>query len=148
MNEEIAKTTIYKLSQQLKEASQKYYQSGNSSLEDAEYDALEKQLRELENQYPHLKLPSSPTQKISDGLGTNFQRIQHQSPMLSLKNLYTKEELEKWHQSIQKKTKEKQPLFCDLKIDGMAISIFYHLGELQLLLEAINLVVLRCTLSY
>ena len=132
MNEEIAKTTIYKLSQQLKEASQKYYQSGNSSLEDAEYDALEKQLRELENQYPHLKLPSSPTQKISDGLGTNFQRIQHQSPMLSLKNLYTKEELEKWHQSIQKKTKEKQPrLFCDLKIDGMAISIFYHSGELQ-----------------
>ena len=101
-------------------------------MEDAEYDALEKQLRELENQYPHLKLPSSPTQKISDGLGTNFQRIQHQSPMLSLKNLYTKEELEKWHQSIQKKTKEKQPrLFCDLKIDGMAISIFYHLGELQ-----------------
>ena len=132
MDGQTAKITIQKLSLQLKEASQKYYQSGNSSLEDAEYDALEKQLRELESQYPHLKLPSSPTQKISDGLGTNFQRIQHQSPMLSLKNLYTKEELEKWHQSIQKKTKEKQPrLFCDLKIDGMAISIFYHSGELQ-----------------
>ncbi len=132
MNEETAKTTIYKLSQQLKEASQKYYQSGNSSLEDAEYDTLEKRLRELEGQYPHLKLPSSPTQKISDGLGVNFQRIQHQSPMLSLKNLYTKEELEKWYQSIQKKTKEKQPrLFCDLKIDGMAISIFYEKGELK-----------------
>ena len=66
MDEKTAKTTIYKLNQQLKEASQKYYQSGNSSLEDVAYDALEKQLRELESQYPHLKLPSSPTQKISD----------------------------------------------------------------------------------
>ena len=52
--------------------------------------------------------------------------------MLSLKNLYTQEELEKWHKSIQKKIKEKEPMFfCDLKIDGMAISIFYHSGELQ-----------------
>ena len=80
MDEKTAKATIYKLNQQLKEASQKYYQSGNSSLEDVAYDALEKQLRELENQYPHLKLPSSPTQKISDGLDINFQRIQHQAP--------------------------------------------------------------------
>ena len=132
MDEKTAKATIYKLNQQLKEASQKYYQSGNSSLEDVAYDALEKQLRELESQYPHLKLPSSPTQKISDGLDINFQRIEHQAPMLSLKNLYTQEELEKWHKSIQKKIKEKEPMFfCDLKIDGMAISIFYHSGELQ-----------------
>ena len=54
MDGQTAKITIQKLSLQLKEASQKYYQSGNSSLEDAEYDALEKQLRELESQYPHL----------------------------------------------------------------------------------------------
>ncbi len=132
MDEKTAKITIQKLTQQLKEASQKYYQSGDSSLKDVAYDALEKQLIELEKQYPHLKLSSSPIHKISDGLGAHFQRVKHQSPMLSLKNLYTQEELEKWYQTIQKKIKATPPmLFCDLKIDGMAISIFYKSGELQ-----------------
>ena len=127
-NFEIAKKRMQKLIRILSNASHQYYQHGDSELSDTQYDKLENELKVLENKFSMLKLQSSPTSKINDGINTNFANIAHQTAMLSLKNIYTKEELVQWHQTLLKKTKQQLDFYCDFKVDGMAISLFYKKG--------------------
>ena len=132
MDEKAARKEIQKLTELLKKASFDYYHYGNSTLEDSEYDIKENQLRQLEQQFPHLKLADSPINKINDKLDPTFSSVQHKTPMLSLSNLYSKEEFIKWYDSMSKKLQFAKPdLYCDLKIDGMAISLFYKNGLLH-----------------
>lgn len=132
MELEQAKKEIEKLSKELKEYSFKYYNSGTSSIRDEEYDQKEQKLKKLEELFPQLKLPDSPTIKINDGLKSDFKKIKHKSPMLSLSNIYSQKELESWYDSIIKKLPSLKPkIYCDLKIDGMAISLLYIEGKLQ-----------------
>lgn len=128
MEQKSAKSRIQELYSILKKASYKYYGRGNSNLTDAQYNALEKELKILEQNFPNFKQEDSPTQKINDGLDDDFITIKHKTSMLSLKNIYTKQELEKWYQAIIKKAPH-SPIYCDLKIDGMAISLFYKNGD-------------------
>ena len=128
MEQEKAKKRIQELIGLLKEASNKYYKYGNSDLTDNQYDYLEKELKILESQFSDFKQVGSPTKNINDGLEEDFSIVEHKTAMLSLRNIYNKQELEKWQQSITKKVTNAL-IFCDLKIDGMAISLFYKNGE-------------------
>ena len=130
MEKEQAKIKITELTEKLKKVSYDYYQQGSSGLSDKEYDELERELKELEEKFPELLTTNSPTQKINDDIDTNFSSIKHTTAMLSLKNIYTAKELEKWQESLIKKCNEKK-IYCDLKIDGMAISLIYKKGTLQ-----------------
>lgn len=126
--EKQAKKRIQTLYSLLKTTSKEYYQTGNSRFSDSEYDALEKELKELEKKFPQEKIQDTPTENINDALDKDFSNVVHKTKMLSLKNLYSKEELLEWYKTICKKTKNKPKIYCDLKIDGMAISLFYKKG--------------------
>jgi DNA ligase (NAD+) len=128
LEKEQAKKRIVEVTAILKNASEQYYKHGNSELSDAQYDNLEKELKILEQQFSELKQENSPTENINDGIDQDFKITTHKTSMLSLKNLYSKEELEKWYQNISQKTPTPK-IYCDLKVDGMAISLFYKKGD-------------------
>ncbi|ERP38859.1 NAD-dependent DNA ligase LigA [Chitinivibrio alkaliphilus] len=104
-----------------------YYGTGRSEISDYHYDLLYRELVELEQQYPHLVSPNSPTQRIGSDLTEGFLKYTHATPMLSITNTYSKEELEKWIHDIQKYG----ALSCiaELKMDGVACALHYQDGR-------------------
>ena len=108
-----------------------YYQSGDSGLEDAEFDIMLDQLRKLEDQYPQFRLPDSPTIRVGGDPTGTFENVRHNFPMLSLSNLYSENDLHDWITSVLTKISPAKVLFsCEVKIDGVAISIIYQEGSL------------------
>lgn len=122
---------ILKLVSLLNKYSYEYYVEDNPQITDTEYDTLYKQLEKLEKKYPELILEDSPTQRVGDRVLDEFEKITHKIPMLSLSNTFSTEDLIDFDARVSKLVpSENVEYICELKIDGLAISINYDNGKL------------------
>ena len=122
---------ILKLVSLLNKYSYEYYVEDNPQITDTEYDTLYKQLEKLEEKYPELILENSPTQRVGDRVLDEFEKITHKIPMLSLSNTFSTEDLIDFDARVSKLVpSENVEYICELKIDGLAISINYDNGKL------------------
>ncbi len=122
---------IGELSKKINYLNNLYYQQSKTEISDFDFDQLLKNLIDLENQFPELKLPDSPTQRVGGTITKEFENITHQYPMLSLGNTYSKEELEDFDGRVAKGLEgEAYEYFCELKFDGVSISLIYEDGLL------------------
>lgn len=107
-----------------------YYSKNRSEIPDEEFDALLKTLERAEHEHPGWVSPNSPTQRVGESLTAGFKTVKHVHPMLSLANTYSKEEVEDFFERIKKLTgKENSSFSCELKMDGIAVSLIYEKGE-------------------
>ncbi len=126
-----AKLRIEQLTTLLKDHNYRYYVLAEPSISDFEFDQLLNELIHLESQFPQLISPDSPTQKVGGDVSEGFITVKHQRPMLSLANTYNEQELRDFDERIRKSTGLDQIEYvCELKIDGLAISVFYENGKL------------------
>jgi DNA ligase (NAD+) len=112
-----------------------YYVRDAPTISDAEYDALVHELEDLEQQYPGLRTPESPTQKVGGTWSTDFEPVDHLERMLSLDNVFSDDELRSWAERVQRDCGEAADLcglrfLCELKIDGLAVNLLYRRGRL------------------
>ena len=109
----------------------RYYVLDNPEISDAEYDELMRELKQLEEQYPQLLTPDSPTQRVGAAPIEAFGVIEYPLPLLSLGNVFSKEELLAWYTRTSKLVGEQQFNFaCEHKIDGLAVALTYVNGQL------------------
>ena len=122
---------ISKLVSLLNKYSYDYYVEDNPQISDTEYDTLYKQLEKLEENHPEYILENSPTQRVGDRVLDEFEKIIHKVPMLSLSNTFSTEDLRDFDARISKLVPgQNVEYICELKIDGLAISIKYENGKL------------------
>jgi DNA ligase (NAD+) len=115
----------------LQQASYEYYVLDTPTMADAVYDQLYRELQTLEQQYPELVTPDSPTQRIGEQPAAQFISVQHTIPLYSLENAFNEAELEKWQERWQRvKTPDHFSYVCELKIDGNAMALTYEHGIL------------------
>jgi len=109
-----------------------YYVRDAPSSSDAEYDARLRELGELEETYPGLRTPDSPTQLVGGTFSTEFTAVDHVERMLSLDNAFSDEDVRAWADRVQRdlETDEAPHYLCELKIDGLAIALLYERGRL------------------
>ena len=128
---EIAKKRIAELRERLSYHSYRYYALDSPEISDAEYDLMMVELRKLEEQYPELITPESPTQRVGAAPLAEFGSVDHPRPLLSLANVFTDEELFAWHKRISNLAPDRAMDFvCELKMDGLAIALTYVDGKL------------------
>ncbi len=124
------KVRIEKLREVLSQHNHDYYVKNAPTISDYEFDALLKELMELEALHPDYFDPSSPTQRVGSDLNQSFTQEQHKHPMLSLGNTYSLEELKDFEARIQRLLDEPVSYVCELKYDGTSISLTYENGIL------------------
>lgn len=122
-----ARHRIAELSEAIRDHQFRYYVLDKPVITDAEFDALLKELTELEAKYPELREADSPTQIIGGGFATTFQQFDHREKMMSLDNVFDLEELDTWFDRTEKAVAVKEWL-CELKVDGLAINLLYEDG--------------------
>lgn len=123
---------ILQLREQLNHHNYRYYVSADPEITDPEYDKLMQELINLEKQYPGFADPNSPSQRVGSDLDNDFSQVRHAHPMLSLDNTYSREEIEDFEERIRKTLPgEKIEYVCELKYDGVSISL--HYGEARLI---------------
>lgn len=126
-----ATNEIQSLTDQINYHNDLYYQQNRSKISDFEFDQLLKKLIHLENLFPELKLPDSPTQRVGGTITKEFETVTHQYPMLSLGNTYSEEELRDFDERVAKGLEgATYEYFCELKFDGVSISLIYENGVL------------------
>lgn len=126
-------TRIQELRERIREADHAYYVLDNPMISDADYDALMRELRALEEANPALVIPESPTQRISGEAASGFTKVRHLTPMLSLANVRTPEELLAWQQRAQRLLPSASFTYlCEPKIDGLSMNLLYEHGRLIL----------------
>ncbi|MBQ8774850.1 MAG: NAD-dependent DNA ligase LigA [Alistipes sp.] len=118
------------LEQELDYHSQRYYVDNAPEISDFEFDALLRELQDLEATYPEEADPNSPTKRVGSDLTTEFESVEHRYPMQSLANTYSSEELGEWIDRIVKELGEVE-FVAELKFDGTAISLCYENGALK-----------------
>ena len=111
-------------------ARQQYYGEDHPTLSDAEYDALFRELTDLETVHPELVSGESPTQSVGGERAGMFAPVEHLERMLSLDNAFTIDELQAWLARVTKDLGTTPPLLCELKIDGLAVDLVYREGRL------------------
>jgi DNA ligase (NAD+) len=115
----------------LNRANRLYYVEQAPDMSDAEWDAMLQELQTLEAEHPEILTPDSPTQRVGAPPSDGFAEVVHPSPMLSLGNVFDREELEAWHGRVSEYVEVDQfDINCELKIDGLAIAIHYENGVL------------------
>ncbi|MDX2431891.1 MAG: NAD-dependent DNA ligase LigA [Bacteroides sp.] len=130
MTPEKAKKRIEELREKLHQLNYNYYVKSDPTLSDFQYDQLIKELQELERAFPQFEDENSPTNRVGSDLNLEFQSFEHKYPMLSLGNTYNKEELAEFDERVRKITDEKLSYYCELKYDGVAVSLSYSKGSL------------------
>lgn len=110
-----------------------YHVMDTPEIPDAEYDRLMRELRELEAQHPELITPDSPTQRVGAAPLASFSQIRHEVPMLSLDNVFDEESFLAFNKRVQDRLSDTADLTwcCELKLDGLAVSILYENGVLM-----------------
>lgn len=127
MTREEAQSEIEDLVLKINYYNEQYYQHSTSEISDFEFDQLMKRLEFLENQFPEFKSPNSPTERVGGTVSKGFQSVYHKYPMLSLGNTYSAEELIDFDKRIAKALPgENYEYFCELKFDGVALSLTYE----------------------
>ena len=117
------------LERELEHHSYKYYVENAPEISDFEFDALLRELQDLETLYPESADPNSPTKRVGSDLTSEFQSVEHKYAMQSLSNTYSPEELGEWIERIRKEIGDVE-FVCELKFDGTAISLTYENGAL------------------
>ncbi len=107
----------------------RYHRLDAPEIADAEYDALVRELRAIEAEHPDLVVPESPTTTVGATPSTLFAEVAHRVPMMSLDNVFSPEELQAWADRLAKQVPEDTAFVCELKIDGLAISLTYREGH-------------------
>ena len=129
MNREQAQKKIEKLKNLLNQYSYEYYVLDQPTIPDSEYDQLYRELEQLEQQYPEFIADDSPTQRVGDKPLDFFQKVEHKVPMLSLSNAFNEQELKDFHRRVTQGLNEEVSYVCELKIDGLAVSLTYENGK-------------------
>lgn len=130
MNIQLARKRVKELTRQINEHNYRYYVLAKPVISDHAYDMLMKELEKLEQAYPGLLDQNSPSQRVGGQVTKKFPVVTHAYPMLSLGNTYSKEELNAFDQRVSKALKEPYEYVCELKFDGVAISMTYENGSL------------------
>jgi DNA ligase (NAD+) len=112
----------------VREHNDRYYVLDQPSVSDAEYDELLNELRAIETHFPEIITSDSPTQHVGGRAAEQFAPVQHATPMLSLDNVFSTEELAAWTQRIERDAEGAIAYVCELKIDGLAVSLVYEHG--------------------
>ena len=108
-----------------------YYQDAKPEISDREFDRLMAELQALEAEHPELRTADSPTQRVGGEPTDGFDQVEHQPPMLSLDNTYDHDELEEWFGRLERLLPEEEFEFvCELKVDGVSLSLLYEDGVL------------------
>jgi len=126
MTEKEAEIRIKDLSDKINYYNWKYYQENISEISDFEFDKLLAELIDLEQKFPSYKYPDSPTQRVGGTITKDFETVVHQYPMLSLGNTYSEEEIIEFDERIAKTLNEPYEYICELKFDGVAMSLTYE----------------------
>ena len=132
MTFEQAQTRVAELTELIDRYNYEYYMNDRSLVSDFEFDALLRELIDLERAYPQLASPTSPTRRVGGEVNKTFRQVAHRFPMLSLGNTYSIEEIEDF-ESRTRKHLDGHPFTytCELKYDGVAIGLTYRHGKLQ-----------------
>ncbi|HEX4686391.1 MAG TPA: NAD-dependent DNA ligase LigA [Nocardioides sp.] len=125
-----AKDRHRQLSEEIEDARWRYFVLDDPTLDDADYDRRLRGLQGLEEEFPELRTPDSPTQKVGGGISTEFTAVDHLRPMESLDNAFTYDELASWYARLARDGVESPALLCELKVDGLAINLLYERGRL------------------
>ncbi|WP_078408374.1 NAD-dependent DNA ligase LigA [Priestia abyssalis] len=128
MSVETAKIRVQELHEQLNRYNYEYYVLDNPSIPDAEYDQLLKELIDLETQFPELRKPDSPSQRVGGQALEGFQKVEHKTAMLSLGNAFNEQDLRDFDRRVRQAVGEGIAYVCELKIDGLAVSLRYENG--------------------
>lgn len=123
-----AKQRIEELRDQLHYHDYRYYVLDSPEIADAEYDAMMQELQKLESSWPEFVTPDSPTQRVGGKPSELFAPVKHRVPMLSLDNVFSREELEAWGRRVEKVVGSQAEYYCELKIDGIAVGLTYEDG--------------------
>ena len=122
---------VDELRQELNYHNHRYYVLDDPVISDGEYDRLLEELRGIEAEHPELLTPDSPTQRVGAAPAEGFVQVQHRRPMLSLGNAFDLEGMEAWHRRVSGLLDGASfPMVCELKIDGLAVSLIYQDGKL------------------
>ena len=124
-----ARHRITELKQEIRDHQFKYYVLDKPTITDANFDALLKELQSLEAANPELLEPDSPSLGIGGGFATSFDQHNHIEKMMSLDNVFDDQELGTWFDRVEKESPSPEYL-CELKVDGLAINLFYENGQL------------------
>src|SRR6266403_2073672 len=123
---------IAALREQIRHNEYRYYVLDAPEISDAEFDKLMNELKRLEAEHPELVTPDSPTQRVGGKPREGFVKAKHSSPMLSLDNAYSEEELRDWERRVHELTGRTDiEYFCELKLDGMLLALVYSDGSLE-----------------
>lgn len=129
MTKEEAAAKIKQLSEDLEQHNYNYYVLSAPTISDYEFDQMLNELLLLEGQFPELASPNSPTKRVGGDITKKFATVKHSARMLSLDNTYNEEELKDFDTRIQKGLNAQPEYVCELKIDGVAISLHYENGK-------------------
>ncbi len=135
MNKEEAAKRIKQLTRELQQHNYNYYVLAQPTISDYDFDQLLKELDSLEKQYPELKLPDSPTLRVGADITKDFKTVKHRYPMMSLSNSYSEAEIRDFIKRVEKSVGTDVEFVCELKYDGVAISLTYENG---LLVQAVT----------
>ena len=118
-----------KLAEEIRDHQYRYYVLDKPQISDAEFDSLWKKLVALENKYPELRDPHTPTLDVGGGFATHFEQYDHREKMMSLDNAFGEDELDAWFDRVSKDSTNNSWL-CEVKVDGLAINLLYENGKL------------------
>lgn len=128
MDKETAKKRVDELHELLNQYSYEYYVLDKPTVPDAEYDRLLHELIEIEQKYPQFKTPDSPTQRVGGEVLEGFEKVVHQTPMLSLGNAFNEADLRDFDRKVRQAIGDDYSYVAELKIDGLAVSLRYENG--------------------
>ncbi|WP_143416182.1 NAD-dependent DNA ligase LigA [Geobacillus sp. E263] len=128
MDRQAAMKRIEELRELLNKYNYEYYVLDRPSVPDAEYDRLMQELIALEEQYPDLKTKDSPSQRVGGQALDAFQKVEHRTPMLSLANAFNEGDLRDFDRRVRQEVGDDVAYVCELKIDGLAVSVRYEDG--------------------
>ena len=125
------KQRIEQLRRELHEHNHRYYVLNQPVISDQEFDFMMHELQDLEARHPEMEDPNSPTQRVGSDLNQEFQQVAHKYPMLSLANTYNEQDVAEWYNSVKKGLGgEDFEVCCEMKYDGLSISLTYEDGRL------------------
>jgi DNA ligase (NAD+) len=122
---------IERLREQIRYHEHRYYVLDDPEITDAQFDQLMNELKRLEGEHPELVTPDSPTQRVGGKPREGFVKVPHSSPMLSLDNAYTEDDLRNWERRVRELSGRAEiDYVCELKLDGMSLALRYEGGRL------------------
>ena len=130
LTREQAQKRITDLTREINRHNYRYYVLSQPAISDFEFDRLLKELEQLEEEFPELIRPDSPTQRIGADLTKEFKQVRHKYPMMSLGNTYSEEEVADFDQRVRRILMEEPEYVCELKYDGVAVGLTYRDGKL------------------